>query len=316
MDKSSPLVSVVINSFNQASFLEQTIQSVLDQDYPNLEVILVDGGSTDGSLEIIQRYSDRFKWWVSEKDNGQADGINKGFLHSQGEIVAWLNSDDYYLPDAITRAVASTLFQPDAVLFYGDVVSVDENGSIINRMKTGEWQVDDLMTFHILNQPAVFMRHEPLKQAGYLDQQFHYLLDHHLWLRIAVQGKMIHIPEVLAAGRFHSAAKNVSSAVHFGEEAYRLVAWMKEFPATSDMALSNMKRMEAGAHRINGRYLLDGGKPWASIQSYWKGLITDPATILPELHRMFYAFLSLLGLGVLKRYFFSIRRLVRRVKMD
>jgi hypothetical protein len=127
---------------------------------------------------------------------------------------------------------------------------------------------------------------------------------------------MVHIHEILAAGRFHVAAKNVAAASQFGEEAYRLVDWMKLTPPFTQLAKGKWNRTMAGAHRINARYLLDGGKPGLSLQSYWKGLITHPATVLPELHRMFYALLSLIGLNSLKKLFFSIRKLVRPVKMD
>lgn len=316
MENTAPLVSIVINSYNQAAYLEQTIQSVLQQDYPNLEVLLVDGGSTDDSLEIIKRYADRFEWWISEKDKGQAEGINKGLNRAKGELAAWLNSDDYYLPEAISRAVSQWRSQPDAVLIYGDVIAVDEHGKTINRMKTGDWQLQDLMEFKIINQPAVFMNRNALVAAEGLDTNYHYLLDHHLWLRIASQGKMVHVSEVWAAGRFHSAAKNIASAEKFGEEAYRMVEWMKRTPPFETQAVGRWNKVTAGAHRINARYLLDAGNPGGSLKAYWLGLRTYPPAVLPEAHRMLYALLSMAGLGSIKRIYYSLRRLVRPVKMD
>ncbi len=126
---SLPRVSIVTPSFNQAAFLEETIQSVLSQDYPNLEYIIIDGGSTDGSVEIIKKYADKLAYWVSEKDTGQADAINKGLIRVTGEIVAWLNSDDIYLPGTIRAAVEALQAHPDCGLVYGDVLSVDAKGS-------------------------------------------------------------------------------------------------------------------------------------------------------------------------------------------
>ncbi|HTX79640.1 MAG TPA: glycosyltransferase family 2 protein, partial [Longilinea sp.] len=121
------LVSIVTPSFNQARFLERTIRSVLEQTDADIEYLVVDGGSTDGSVEIIQKYADRLAWWVSEKDKGQTDAINKGFSHAHGEILAWLNSDDTYEPHAISEAVAFLQAHPDTGMVYGDANFIDED---------------------------------------------------------------------------------------------------------------------------------------------------------------------------------------------
>ncbi len=154
---SLPRVSIVTPSFNQAAFLEETIQSVLSQDYPNLEYIIIDGGSTDGSVEIIEKYADRLAYWVSEKDAGQADGINKGLVRATGEVVAWLNSDDTYLggaietflPGSIRSAVAALQANPDCGLVYGDVLAVDAAGQKLNLARYDDWNLDDLLRFKI-----------------------------------------------------------------------------------------------------------------------------------------------------------------------
>ncbi|WP_322508462.1 glycosyltransferase family 2 protein, partial [Anaerolinea sp.] len=127
------LVNIVTPSFNQARFLEETMLSVLHQDYPHIEYIVVDGGSTDGSVDIIRRYADRLAWWVSEPDRGQTDAINKGFAHAHGEILAWLNSDDTYQPGAVRAAVEALEKHPEAAMVYGDAHYIDENGRVIGR---------------------------------------------------------------------------------------------------------------------------------------------------------------------------------------
>ena len=119
------LVSIITPSYNQANFLETTISSVLEQDYPRIEYIIADGGSTDGSLEIIQRYASRLGWWVSERDKGQADALNQGFTHAQGEVLAYLNSDDTYQPGAVAEAVAFLQAHPQVGMVYGDANFID-----------------------------------------------------------------------------------------------------------------------------------------------------------------------------------------------
>lgn len=123
-----PLVSIVTPSYNQARYLETTLRSVLDQNYPAIEYLVADGGSTDGSVEVLQRYTDRLAWWVSEPDRGQTDALNKGFARARGEILAWLNSDDTYEPGAIAAAVAYLTAHPEIGMVYADTHFIDENG--------------------------------------------------------------------------------------------------------------------------------------------------------------------------------------------
>src|SRR5512136_1965980 len=133
-----PLVTVITPSFNQAQFLEATILSVLNQDYPKLEYFVMDGGSTDGSLEIIKKYESRLTGWVSEKDHGQTDAINKGFSRARGDILAWLNSDDTYEINAVREAVAYLRERPEIGLVYGDANFIDESGRIIGRFPAAQ----------------------------------------------------------------------------------------------------------------------------------------------------------------------------------
>src|SRR5512137_880134 len=126
-----PKVSIIMPSYNQGQFLEASIQSVLAQDYPTLEFILVDGGSKDNSLEIIKKYQDHFTWWISEKDKGHADALNKGFSHATGEILAWLNSDDVYYPDAVAEAVSILQQRPEVGMVYADADLIDNSGAIV-----------------------------------------------------------------------------------------------------------------------------------------------------------------------------------------
>ena len=152
------LVSIVTPSYNQARYLEATIQSVLVQDYPRTEYIVVDGASTDSSVEIIKKYQSHLTYWISEKDNGQADAINKGLARASGEILAWLNSDDYYLPNTISAAVKVFEENPDVVMLYGDMLAVDEDGKTINLLRYRQLSLEDLLCFQIIGQPAVFFR--------------------------------------------------------------------------------------------------------------------------------------------------------------
>ena len=300
-------VSIVTPSFNQARYLEQTIRSVLGQGVASLEYFVIDGGSNDGSVAIIQQYAGQLTGWVSENDKGQADAINKGLRQTRGEIVAWLNSDDTYLHGAIARAVEVFQQHPEAGLVYGDVLSVDASGQPFNLQTFQPYTLADLMAFHIISQPAVFMRRSVLEQAGLLDESYHLLLDHQLWLRMACLAPMVYVHETWAAARYHAEAKNLARTAEFGREAYRLVEWMQSTPAFAEDFKRNEKRIRGGAQRLDAFYLLDGDNYAAALSAYAKAFGNVPRVVLREAHRVIFAILGLLGLGRLRGLYMDLR---------
>jgi glycosyltransferase involved in cell wall biosynthesis len=308
-------VSIITPSYNQAEFLEHTILSVLGQNYPNLEYFIVDGGSNDGSVEIIEKYSDQLTWWVSEPDGGQAEAINKGFRNATGEIVAWLNSDDMYAPGAITNAVKFFGDNPDIGLVYGNAVSFDKDGYPLNDLVFDDWGLKGLVTFNIICQPAVFFRRDILEQAGYLDENYHMLLDHHLWIRIARKTKIRHNTKVWAFARHHAEAKNVAQAPKFGEEAFKILDWMHTQPDLALIIADNRRSVTAMVHRFNGRYLLDGGLGLPAFKSYIRSFVANPKIAVQEWHRIVFSVLSLLGLGKLAKVFYQAKKITQPASM-
>lgn len=305
------LVSIITPSFNQARYLEQTIQSVLGQDYPHLEYIVVDGASTDGSVEAIKKYADKLTWWVSEKDSGQAEAINKGLARAKGEIVAWLNSDDYYLPSAVASAVKVFDENPDVALVYGNMLAVDERGNAFNALTYKQLSLQDLLCFQIIGQPAVFFRCKVLEKAGLLDPTFHFLLDHHLWIRIAQHGKILHVNQMWAAARYHAEAKNRAKAAEFGREAFRILAWAESQPKLGEAIRPVERRARASAYRVDARYRLDAGESASALKSWMRALFIHPPTALARLNILASALLNLTGLGFIRSLFLS-RRSARR----
>lgn len=302
------LVSIITPSYNQAKYLEQTILSVLNQDHPRIEYIVMDGASTDGSVDIIKKYAGRLAHWESEKDKGQADAINKGFARATGEIIAWLNSDDYYLPGTIRTVVKVFEENPDVVLVYGNMLAVDENGKTFNTLNYKQLTLEDLLSFQIIGQPAVFMRRSALQKTSGLDLTFHFLLDHLLWIQLVKHGKLLHVNQTWSAARYHAEAKNVAKAAEFGREAFRILETIAQDKDLAATLLKIDRRAHASAFRVDARYLLDGGLPGKALQAWFRALLIYPPVALKRMNIFVSAILNLLGLGKLREMILKRRK--------
>ena len=202
--ESQPLVSIVTPCLNSGSFIETTIRSVLSQDYPNLEYIVMDGGSTDGTLEILERYRGRLNY-VSAPDEGAADAVNRGFQRSTGPIFTWINADDEYLPGAISSVVRHFTEHPEADVIYGEAIWTDKSGAEISRYPTVSPYRQGMFEEECgICQPATFMRRDAFAAAGQLNVRRKNGFDYDLWVRMARKHRFLAAPELLAASRMHA----------------------------------------------------------------------------------------------------------------
>lgn len=218
-----PVITVVTPSFNQGEFLAKTIESVISQagDF-SIDYIVIDGGSTDDSVNIIRRHDillKRGEWpvkcqgitfrWQSEKDKGQTDALMKGFRQATGEILAWLNSDDTYLPGALQTAAVYFKEYPDTGLLYGGAYYCDPTGTIIGKYQTEEFDLNALASFNFICQPSTFFRKNVFDAVGGLDESLHFAMDYDLWIRIGQRFPCRYLPGFLSMYRLHEASKTI-----------------------------------------------------------------------------------------------------------
>jgi glycosyltransferase involved in cell wall biosynthesis len=220
-----PLVSIITPSYNQAAFLEDTIRSVLEQDYEPIEYAVVDGGSADGSVEIIRRYEDRLAWWTSEPDGGQPQGLNKGFARSTGELMGFLNSDDTLLPAAVSRLVGELERDPRALVAYGDALYVDERSGETHYGKSRVWGLGPMATAATgtVMQPASLWRRRAWELAGPFDESYQVWFDVLFFLNAARFGPAAYVEEPLATYRLHPDSKTAhATGIPHTEELMRV----------------------------------------------------------------------------------------------
>jgi glycosyltransferase involved in cell wall biosynthesis len=232
-DAELPLVTVVTPSYNQGRFIAATIESVLGQDYPNLEYIIIDGASTDETAAVVARYADRLAF-VSEPDRGQSEAINKGLRRARGEIVAWLNSDDLFLPGAVRAAVSALREHPDAGAVYGEGFQIDEQGAVISRFAATRefnlWRLLNLSDYVL--QQTVFFRRGVFDEVGWLDEDLHYGMDWEILMRIGLQRPLVYVPHEMGAIREYPTAKSFAGGAKRAHELTRILRRVtrKRFP--------------------------------------------------------------------------------------
>ncbi len=229
MNKKYLKISVITPSFNQGSFIKETIDSVLNQNYPNIEYIVMDGGSTDNTIKILKSYGDKIKW-ISKKDNGQADAINKGMTKVTGDIITYINSDDVMLPNTLKIINKYFLKHPKAMWLTGDYFIIDEKGNKIQSIITTYKRLlrkystkNMLLIANYIIQPSTFWRHSLIKEIGFFDESLHYCLDFDYWMRVINKFKLHTLPNHFSFFRIHDKSKGGVLYKKQFEEEHKLV---------------------------------------------------------------------------------------------
>ena len=215
-----PIVSIITPSLNQGKFIEQTILSVLSQEYPNIEHIVIDGGSTDGTLEILRKHNNKIKW-ISEPDRGQADAVNKGFSMAKGEILGWLNSDDTFNKSALNTVVEQFLKNPDLAMVYGDAYYISKEGEIIGEYLTEDFSLKRLADTCFICQPTVFIKTGVFKEIGMFDTNLHTCMDYEYWIRVGKHFSANRISYIKGAYLSNSRLHDKNKTINMRKKVYK-----------------------------------------------------------------------------------------------
>lgn len=221
-NSSFPKISIVTVSFNQGQFIEDNIQSVINQNYPNIEHIIIDAGSTDGTLDILKKY-DKHLNWVSEPDKGQSDGLNKGFKKATGEIIGWFNSDDRVAPGALHKVARFFMENPGEIAVVGDQVIIDEEGCVLEIIKSRSYSFDYLVNHAKgITQNSTFFKEIIFKKIGFLNEDLHYAMDRDLFIRIAEIKTIPYLSESLGEFRIQKDAKTAQGSYYFAKDLIKI----------------------------------------------------------------------------------------------
>lgn len=280
-----PLVSVVTPSFNKGPYIEETILSIKSQGYPEIEYIIIDGISTDDTTYILKRYSDGIRT-ISEPDNGQTDAINKGLRMAQGDILAYLNADDLYLPDTVERVVQYFGEHPDVDLVYGDIIHIDENGGNEYPIRAGPLDIDAYLgCMYYLPQPTVFFRRKVYETLGDFDASLHLAMDLDYWLRASFRFTWGYIPEPLAKARIYGEAKSVALNYRYLEERLVVIEKISQY-----LTPDQKSRAVARIHYYGGLEYLRIGKITEAFRHMATAIWRDPKVVITS--GLYFAFFN------------------------
>lgn len=275
-----PLVSIVVPAYNHGEYVRDAIQSVLDQDYPNIELIVIDDGSTDNTREILEEFGDKFRW-ETQPNAGQARTLNRGWSEARGELLGYLSADDVLLPGAVSTSVRHLLADPEIVLTYCNYNLLDSQSRIIRRVEAPRFDYREMIVKFVCPPgPGVLFRRSAFEATGFWDDSLRLILDYEYWIRLALQGRFLKIPEVLAGFRVHEGSQTFARADERKSEEYvrvlsdyfRSNGVPPEIRSAKDEALSNAYIFAASSHFRSARY----GK---GVSMLFKGLYLYPKNL-------------------------------------
>ena len=243
MPNSDLLVSIVTPSFNSMPYIKETVRSVQEQDYPNIEHIVMDGGSTDGTIEFLE--SQKHLIWKSEPDRGQSHALNKGFQLAKGEIIGWLNSDDIYEPGAVSLAKEYLQNNSEIDIVYSDLIIIDQYGNVLGKTRSDYFELGKLLRDNFVKQPTVFMRRKVIDETNGVDESLQYVMDREFWLRAGLKGFRMHYlaDREFAKFRYIPGTKSFNLSAEFHKEWYQVLEKTLQNPKFSTLSTIKKTRL-------------------------------------------------------------------------